>query len=134
MNLIDLTSYNPFLTSLYPHGLANPLMIGNINLEWGRRVYIDVHTKQKPAKEVKKWGVWGEDYDVVVIKLSCSRGDIVEIKNWHNVNYGTLKIDKGNDGFILNFKSASCEIKLSCDIFIFKNCSTYIDGGDDPAL
>ncbi|KMW73075.1 hypothetical protein TI10_11535 [Photorhabdus luminescens subsp. luminescens] len=134
MNIIDAIDSNLFLKELFPLGLTEDVFLGQIGFDVEGRISLNIHTKQRPEKEIVKWGVWGKDYDVIVIKLLGRGGKSVNIKNLKNINYSPLFIAQHNDGYIIKQVSDSWSVEFDFDIMIFQRCNVYIDGGDDPAL
>ena len=128
MNILDMIYNNTFLKELFPDGLESTVLIGHINFDLNKKISLSIHTKQKPLKIVKKWGIWGEDYDVIVIEIygiSCYK---TILKNWENVDYGILSISKELDVYTLSHSGSSWDIKLQSQMFSFERCDTYIDG------
>ena len=82
MNLIDAVSRNHFLKELYPDGLIEDMLIGYLGFDCDNRFSLNLHSKQRPAKEVIKWGCWGESYNVVVICLLGQWVKDIKISNW----------------------------------------------------
>ncbi len=86
-----------FLETLFPMGLTEPVVIGQICLNVFGNTIISLHTKQQPVVEVAKWGVWGKDYNVVVIKLLGGDDALLEARNWPSKNYLPLDLLIEND-------------------------------------
>ncbi|WP_261091890.1 immunity 50 family protein [Serratia quinivorans] len=134
MNLINFIRRNNFLLTLFPSGFTDPVFLGQINLDVQGRLSINIHTQQKPELEVGKWGVWGTDYDVIVINIKGTGCKDINIANWKSVSYEKLTILDLDGKRYIHQKGYDWEVKLEFDDFIFQDCSTYIDGGNNPAL
>ncbi|PHM73265.1 hypothetical protein [Xenorhabdus cabanillasii] len=78
MNIIDAIDSNLFLKELFPLGLTGDVFLGQIGFDIQGRISLNINTKQRPEKEIIKWGVWGKDYDVIVIKLLGRGGESVK--------------------------------------------------------
>lgn len=130
MNIIDVISYNNFLKSLFPNGMDDNVLIGKLSFELGGRFGVSIHTKQRPAKEVPKWGKWGVDYNVIVIHLLGGNGEVVNIKNWRDVEYSSVYLEKCENGFSIQQSGASHDIYFLFDALTFQNCTTYIEDLD----
>ncbi|HAS6364006.1 TPA: hypothetical protein RQJ98_004298 [Vibrio vulnificus] len=59
MNFFSFIRRDEFIKKLFPQGLTDDVYLGQIKLDVEGRMSINVHTKQKPEIEVKKWGKWG---------------------------------------------------------------------------
>lgn len=134
MNIIDYIDNNLFLKKLFPAGLNGDALIGQVGLSLGNRLLINIHTKQQPTVEVSKWGKWSQDYDVIVIELLGLCGELVSITNWKDVAYGKILTKEENRKLFISQSTDICKVEIECDGLIFQRCTTYIDGGDDPAL
>jgi hypothetical protein len=95
---------------------------------------LNIHTKTRPFQEVKKWGKWGESYDVLVLKFLGGGLKNISAIEWINATYGSLKIIKNNELIQITHECIGSKIELIFSTLIFQSCSTYIDGGDEPAL
>ena len=69
MNIVDVVSENLFLKKLFPYGLHDEMLLGQIGFALEGRLSLNVLTRQRPAIEVEKWGAWGKDY--ISLSLSC---------------------------------------------------------------
>jgi hypothetical protein len=61
MNLFDFVRRNEFLTKVFPNGLEGSVYIGQIVFDVEGRLSVKIHTHQKPAVDVSKWGL-GEGF------------------------------------------------------------------------
>lgn len=128
MDILEFINSNIFLKRLFPNGLTEPVFIGQIGFDVEGRMSVNIHTKQKPAIEVDKWGTWGVDYNVVVIKLNGLCRDSAILKNWKNADYAPLTIIDNIETFMISQMGSNWSIELECDAFIFNGCSIYTDG------
>lgn len=136
LNTIDYIYNDIFLKELFPEGLNQNVYLGQIVLGVSGRLEIAIHTKQRPAKEIEKWGVWGKDYNVIVIYLSGTSLGVLQLENWEKVDYGFLSIshDQVANGqiphiFTLLHIGEDWSIKIQSQGFGFGRCSTYFDNG-----
>ena len=127
MNLLEKIARNQFLLQLFPTGLSQSIHIGQINLDIGGRVYFNLHTRQKPEVEVAKWGVWGKDYNTIVIKLFAKSGESIEIKEWRNSHYSSLTVEESAKCIIIKQENNSFSLKFEVSNIIFQECTTYTD-------
>ncbi|MGC0811784.1 hypothetical protein WKH24_23315 [Pantoea agglomerans] len=128
MNLFNFIRRKEFLDKIYPEGIVNDVYLGQIMLDVQGRLSLNIHIKQKPAIDVSKWGVWGKDYDVVVIELNGSGCSNINISNWNLASYDKLNVLSKEGKRYLHQKKDSWEVSLDFDDFIFQKCSVYIDG------
>ncbi|MGP1086003.1 hypothetical protein ACJ8LB_22210, partial [Serratia sp. CY58181] len=56
MNLLDFVRRNEFLKKVFPNGLEESVYIGQIVFDVEGRLSVKIHTHQKPAVDVSKWG------------------------------------------------------------------------------
>lgn len=127
--LINYIQRNYFLKNLFSEGLNSQLFLGKLELRIDDRVYLNIHTKQKPENEIQKWGVWGVNYNVIVIELLGQFLKDVEVKNWQNISTSECELVVGIEDEIisLQFKGEKWKIKLKLGSLIFQRCSTYLD-------
>ncbi|OQS31025.1 hypothetical protein B0T40_23715 [Chromobacterium haemolyticum] len=130
MNLINLITRNKFLAELFPSGLTDPVLIGQINLDLGGKLYLNIHTRQKPEIEVLKWGAWGKDYNTIVVKLYARARKNLHITDWNNVTYSQLITQQNSDHILLKQTHDSFQLELELTSLIFQECSTYTDDLD----
>ena len=60
---------NKFLQKLYPNELLTGADIGTLKLDLSGQYGISFHIKNEPEVEIKKWGVWGKNYNVLVVRF-----------------------------------------------------------------
>ncbi|MDH7461386.1 hypothetical protein QEG73_08845 [Chitinophagaceae bacterium 26-R-25] len=130
MDLIELVYSNIFLKRLFPAGISEPVFIGQINFDVGPRMSVHIHTKQRPAIEIDKWGKWGVDYDIVVIHLHGFCRGLACLKNWKNADYAPLIVTGNAETLTISQRGTNWSIELECESLIFNGCSTYINGAE----
>jgi len=126
MDIIKILG-NVFLEKIFPNGLVDPVFIGQIGFDVDGRISLNIHTKQKPSIETEKWGVWGKNYNVIVIKLNGICKDSAIIKNWKKAEYAPLSIGNNGETLIISQMGQDWNIELECIALIFNGCSTYIE-------
>jgi hypothetical protein len=123
---IDKLDNNIFLKKLFPNGIVSPMLIGRFNLDLSGYCDIDIHVKQEPALNLKKYGNWGEDFNVIVLKLKgkvC--GDIL-ITNWSKNEFVDLEFAELNKGWILKAQKNDFKFYTELDGLIFQEISVYL--------
>ncbi|WP_341958741.1 hypothetical protein [Pseudomonas sp. RC10] len=126
MNLIDAVSRNYFIKELYPNGLIEDMLIGRIGFDCDNKFCVNFHTKQKPVKEVEKWGIWGENYDVVVICLLGQRVKNVVISNWDRISFAPVTWTGEGENMTFHTSGDDWEVSLTFGDLVFQECRTYI--------
>lgn len=127
MNIIDCIARNKFLKDLFPDGLQGDILIGHFGIDIGDRFSLVLHTKQRPNKEIVKWGVWGKDYDVITINLLGTGVDAVEIINWRGMKFGQVKCELIAQKVHLSSEGCYWRFAISYESVIFQGCNVYID-------
>lgn len=127
MNLLDMVEKNVFLSKLFKSGITTPVKIAKLDLAKDGRSEINVHITQEPSIEVKKWGVWGQDYNTINLVLSGGVILDLEVKNWEKLVYCDLMVKKEDGLFCLSQECENSYIKLSCDGFFFKEVRIHWD-------
>ncbi|WP_168403554.1 hypothetical protein [Erwinia amylovora] len=126
MNIVELME-NKFIHSLYPHGIEGNVLIGQLSLDIADQVMLSVHTSQTPDKVVAKWGVWGKDYNVIVINVLAQFISKVEINNWQSIKPSPLVIDVKESGiYSLTSKGIGWNITIDFESLTFQRCDVYI--------
>ena len=135
MNIVNLIYHNSFLNELFPNGLEPNVLIGQVDLDRCGRLRLDLHTRQKPSKEIKKWGIWGEDYDVIVIHLHGTALGETHLENWEKADYGRISLshdrianEQEPDVFTLLYSGESWYVKIQSQGLSFDRCSVHSDG------
>lgn len=127
MNFFSFIRRDEFIKKLFPQGLIDDVYLGQIKLDVEGRMSINVHTKQKPEIEVKKWGKWGENYNVIVLVLNGTGCDNISIANWGSVGYSKLNIIEDHDSRYISQSGENWKLKIKFEDFIFQHCEVYID-------
>ena len=127
MNFFSFIRRDEFIKKLFPQGLTDDVYLGQIKLDVEGRMSINVHTKQKPEIEVKKWGKWGENYNVIVLVLNGTGCENISIDNWSSVGYSKLRIIEDHDSRHISQSGKNWKLKIKFDDFIFQHCEVYID-------
>ncbi|WP_026042481.1 Imm50 family immunity protein [Pantoea sp. A4] len=126
MNIVEL-SRNRFLDSLYPNGLGDNLLIGQVNLDFSDRVTLSIHTYEPPSKKVEKWGRWGEDYNVVVVNLLLQFITDCQLNNWQNITSSQVIIETRDNGvFSLTSQGENWSLNINFKAMTFQGCDVYI--------
>ncbi|TDB42532.1 hypothetical protein [Photorhabdus khanii] len=124
MNIIEVIN-NKFLTSLFPEGLKDNILLGQIALDIADQISLNIHVTQKPEKEVSKWGVWGKDYNVIVIKIFGQFLRKVEIINCQKITSSELIFLKKDDFYSFNLKGNAWSVSLELEALTFQRCDIY---------
>lgn len=124
MGIIDYIDNNKHLKTLFPHGVEE-VLVGQFGLDQGR-FSLNLHVYTKPAQETPKWGIWGRDYDVIVIQLLGVGLGEINIRNWDNFKSGVLTCEKRDGTLFLSYDVDECAFKISCRGLALQKCSTYI--------
>lgn len=127
MNVIDMIDRNLFLKKLFPSGLAGPVYIGQFGLNVAGRFSLNIHTRQKPALEIAKWGTYGRDYEVIVIELLGSGARNINIENWINADYAYFDFSKQNESIHIRAQQANWTFAVTVGNLGFQGCSTYLE-------
>jgi hypothetical protein len=123
--MIDLIDRNKFLKDIFPEGIGDNVMIGQIGLRLRDRCSVDIHTRQKPSKEVAKWGKWGEDFNVIALELSGSGVEFVSITNFAKMDFGKTFFRKVDNSIVIDYDNEECQVHLKFRGLIFQQCRTY---------
>lgn len=134
MNFVNLISRNKFLVQLYPMGILTEVRIGQFSLDVGERSSLNIHTRQQPVIEVKKWGKWNKDFNRVVIKLLGSRTKEVFASDWSMIDYHDLLMNREGGVIYLKQKSELWEFNVALEGLVFQSCEVYLEDEDDPSL
>lgn len=131
MNLIDFIHNNIFLKKLFPNGIENnEVMIGKFSFDFSN-CEIDFHIRQKPSIEVQKYGVWGENYNTIVIRTSGLIGEEVCIQNWRDRGFQELKISQADDKYIIFSSNGNFKFSMVTRSLSFQSMSVYINFPDE---
>jgi len=123
-NFVDCVDNNIFLQSVFPSGLGD-VLVGQFGLDEGS-FSLNIHVLKQPDREIKKWGIWGVNYDVIVIKLLGSGVDDITIRNWQKLTAGPLLCWIRENRLFINCQSEGRFFQISCSGLIFQSGGTYI--------
>jgi hypothetical protein len=129
--IFDCISEHAYLRKLYPNGLIEPVFIGKICCEGRGRLSLLIHTKQKPNMETPKWGIWGIDYNIIVIHL-FGIVDNLEIKNNYLFDFADILVVKNTsnfemrNAFTISHKGDNWSVNLDCSSLSVQEFSQYI--------
>lgn len=123
-NIIDCIENNFFLKKVFPEGI-NEVLVGQFGLDQGR-FCLTLHARVKPAKETPKWGVWGEDYNVIAFEMLGSGISGIEIKNWSEFGFATVNCFKCKNDLTIELVDGDWSFKLSCAILVFQKSCAYL--------
>lgn len=124
IDFVDCVDNNFFLQSIFPSGLGD-VLVGQFGLDQGR-FSLNIHVFKKPHKEVAKWGVWGVDYDVIVIRLLGAGVDDISIRNWRKFTPAPLLCWISEGRLFIKCQSEAQMFEISCFGLVFQSGSTYI--------
>jgi len=124
MNFIDSVG-NKFLSSLFPEGINEHVLLGQLCLDFTDRLRMHIHVAQRPAREVDKWGLWGKNYNVIVIELIGQSIEKIEVHNWQNIDFCQLCFSYKEGIYDLEFKGDSWWVSLAFKALIFQRCNVY---------
>lgn len=127
MKVIDLIHRNLFLKKLFPEGLSKFVYIGPLGLSEAGSFTMSIHTRQKPAIEIAKWGKHGCDYDVIAIQLSGSGATSINIENWINAGFAFFDFSQEGESINISARESSWAFELAVGTLIFQGCSVYIE-------
>lgn len=130
MNFLDALDNNIFLQRLFPAGLTENVYLGQIQFDVEGRFSINIHTRQKPAMEIDKWGAWGSAYNVIVIKISGVGCRNVNLRNWMEGKYSRLDFLVNDEKYAIVQNEEDWSIYLEYDHLLFQKCAVYMDSED----
>lgn len=127
MNIIDLIHRNLFLKKIFPDGLSTDVYIGPFELREAGGFSMSIHTRQKPAIPIAKWGEHGSNYDVITIQLSGNGATRVNIDNWENAKFALFIFTQEDESIHITANEADWTFDIVVETLIFQGCSTYIE-------
>lgn len=127
MNIIEIIERNQFLKTLFPDGLTTKIVLGKLELRMDDRITLNIYTQQKPAKENHKWGVWGKDYNTIVIQIDGFYLKNIEVNNWQNAKPCMPETTIVEDIKKIIFKGDDWFVNIEVTSLIFQSCNTYED-------
>lgn len=97
--MLNIIHQSEFLTKLYPNGLTQLAIhkVDFINNQYGNST-LYLYTNQKPAMEIKKYGVFGLDYNCIVIEVSCEIIKFAVENAGDNKTYSSFEIGCNQQG------------------------------------
>ncbi|ENX63761.1 MULTISPECIES: hypothetical protein [Acinetobacter] len=119
---------NIFLKKLYPSGIVFPVRIGRFSVDLSGYCDIDFHVSERPGIDIKKYGLWGEDYNTVVIKLKGRLVGSIYIENWIKNSFGELVFEDKGKYFVLKVHKDDFVFSIEIEGLIFQELSVYFDG------
>lgn len=125
MNIIKLID-NTYLSSMYPDGITGKVLLGQIGFDVGGRIYLNIHTQQKPATRNTKWGSWGDRCNVIVIKLAGRSGCLTKIENWDKAGFCELTTTVTNDYILISQSGSDWSVELHAKDLILQGFETYL--------
>jgi hypothetical protein len=126
MSLIDIIHRNQFLKELFPDGLNDDILIGQIGLDVDGMFSLNLHTTQAAVKDVSKWGERSKDYNVIVIKLLGTHLTDLKTTNWTNIAPAKLSLSMEGDSIRLSCSGTAWSFSASFETLTFQSCSTYL--------
>ncbi|GKT27138.1 hypothetical protein [Acidovorax sp. SUPP3334] len=129
--MIENIDRNDFLRKLFPNQDFGAIFFGQISFDVGGRVTLGLHIKNKPVVEVKKWGVWGVDYNVIVVEvLGKTNGEII-LNNQFDFDFEKVLINTEKDGFLIKQEGPGFFLQIPVKYLVFQGCSIYKNSFDD---
>ena len=128
MNLIEVIERNHFLKQLFPSGIES-FFIGQVELSCFDRINLTLHTNKQPAIEVKKWGIWGEEYNIVTLNILVTSIKSINIENWQNnlMEICTVHVGEPTGGIInLLFEGKNWKAEMKAGMLTYQNSSVYM--------
>lgn len=115
-----------FLGKLFPEGLdCNDVFVGGIQLKGTGSAVLSIHARSKPSISVKKWGVWGIDYNIIVIDLVLSDILSLNISNWGNSSWCMMREKSDSYEKKLWFEKNNFSLEVIYEYIIFQECRVY---------
>lgn len=124
MNL-DKIDNNFFLKKMFPNGILEFIMLGRFSIDISGYCDIDLHIKQMPEISLSKYGLWGKDFNVIVLKLKGRiYGDVI-INNWLHNDFVKLDVQEFDNFFTLRAEKDDFKFYIEINGLIFQEISTY---------
>lgn len=130
MNILDHIN-NQFVSSIYASVNVERSNVGFFSIDNSGYLTIDLHLRDKPLKDIRKWGEWNKDYNVVVIKLILEGIQNLQCDNINDLT-NLMMDDCFCEGqiFTLIFKGNNQILKIEYTSSTFQGCSKYLDAGE----
>ncbi len=127
MNIYKAIRENIFFNKFISQNMLNEVLIGNIEIYWNS-IVIHIHTNCKPAIEISKYGVWGENYNTISIELFAIIKGEIKIKNREFMTYAPVEVQKTLEGYLIKQEGDNWSISFEIigDFLFRRISSTYI--------
>lgn len=125
---------NKFVAGLYSSKDFEGATLGFFSFNNSGQLSLDLHIDQKPMQAIKKWGEWGNSYNVVVIKLILQGIKNINLKNIHDLTVlGLKEFTKKDSSYRLTFEDKTGDQFLEVEYMtcIFQGSAKYLN--DEPA-
>lgn len=122
-----LDPLNNFLQKIYPSESLIGSGFGTLNLDSSGQFLISFHVFSEPVVEIKKWGVWGEDYNVLVVRFIVQGGLKLNIDcdDFSGLYVKSLDDCGGIFELVCENDSASQVVKLRFKTALFQGADSY---------
>ena len=126
MKLTEIIN-NEFINRMYPDGDLGVTHLGQLFLDIDK-ITIGLHIQKEPKIKVKKWGAWGKDYNMIVIEVTCSLIQRLNIENWSSFDVCSVSCsyDENNMTYGLKLTSNDWNVSIRTKAISFQKCSVYI--------
>lgn len=125
MNLITFINRNIFFKKMFPDGIKGKVLVGKFSIDLSMNCEIHFHITDKPSIEINKFGLWGVDYNTIVIKTLGLIGDEVCIRNWNDAEPSDLEINQQDQDFIITSSGKNRNFYIKVKGIIFQDISVY---------
>lgn len=125
---IDEMTNNIFLKKLYSGDITSSILIGRFSIDLSGYCDIEFHINKKPDIPIEKYGVWGVEYNIVVIKTKGKISGDVLITEWLLNGYKELNFKKTENGIIIKSTNGKFNFSVELSGLIFQGISVYYDG------
>jgi len=122
---LECAGNDVFIESIYPEGVGEAL-IGKFGLDQGR-FSMNLHIYTEPAKKIPKWGVWGANYNVVVLKFIGDGLKVIKVENWECFGKAELLCNWDGDRYCISQRGPTWEFEVLFGILVFQGAETYVD-------
>jgi len=127
VDFLGIVQNNNFLNKLFPEGLSEKIGLIRLNIGPDNKASFCLEVTKKPSIEVKKWGEWGKDYNVILLYFYGEISDIM-VDRFGLFRGCNLKVS-GSDGLyttIFYGENVHVEIEFK-DIFYEKGIPVFYD-------
>lgn len=126
--IIDEMTNNIFLKKMYSSDITSSILIGRFSIDLSGYCDIEFHVNKRPDISVEKYGVWGVDYNTVVIKTKGKISGDILITEWLLNGCKELNVKKTDNGIIIKSKNGKFNFSVELSGLIFQGISVYYDG------